>query len=84
MDIKDYKVDKYGKIRRGWSISEESFLKLKELAVKNDLSDNKMLEKCILEFGNNTQVHNFIKEAKKKIEYPSHKCAIKFGENGYK
>jgi hypothetical protein len=78
MDIKDYKVDKYGKVRRGWSISEESFLKLKELAFDNDLSDNKMLEKCILEFGSNS------KEAKKKIEYPSHKCAIKFGENGYK
>jgi hypothetical protein len=76
MDIKDYKVDKYGKVRRGWSISEESFLKLKELAFDNDLSDNKMLEKCILEFGSKP------KEAKKTNVYP--KCAIKFGENGYK
>jgi hypothetical protein len=78
MDIKDYKVDKYGKVRRGWSISEESFLKLKELAFDNDLSDNKMLEKCILTYISNS------KEAKKKIEYPRNKCAIKFGENGYK
>jgi len=77
MDIKDYKVDKYGKVRRGWSISEESFLKLKELAFDNDLSDNKMLEKCILEFGSKP------KEAKKTNVYPN-KCAIKFGENGYK
>jgi hypothetical protein len=75
MDIKDHKVNKAGKVKIGWYISLQSFLKIKELAFKNELKESQMLEKCILEFGNP-------KEAKKTNVYP--KCAIKFGENGYK